>query len=233
MSLSIRTEVHLRGITRLCHFTPSRNLVHIASSTDGVKSSTALRSDQTACFTATDTKRIDGYTDYISCSIEYPNAWYFARAEANESLFKDWVILFIAPHYIWHPATRYCPRNAAAHSGGQVVRSLTGFRSLYAQHIVGSYGKTFTRRSTHLPCSPTDDQAEVLIGTNIVLSDILGVAVKNEAQAKNEIVRLRLTGLPDGLFRFFIAPELFDRYQLSNSIRVGKRPAELIYQEEP
>jgi len=230
MSSAIKTEVQLRGITRLCHFTSARNLVHIASSSDGVKSSRSLRSDQTACFTATDTKRIDGYTDHISCSIEYPNAWYLSKAEANEPLFKDWVVLLIAPHYIWHPATRYCPRNAAASSGGQVVGLLSGFQSLFAQSISGAYGMTRTRGSKHLVCSPTDDQAEVLVGTNILLSDILGVVVKDEAQAKAEIVRLRLAGIPGNPFQFIIARDLFDKRQLSSSIRAGKRPAERIWE---
>jgi hypothetical protein len=230
MSSSTKTEVQLRGITRLCHFTQARNLVHIASTSDGVKSSRSLRSDQTACFTATDTKRIDGYTDHISCSIEYPNAWYLSKAEANERLFKDWVVLFIAPHYIWHPATLYCPRNAAANSGGQVVGSLSGFQSLFAQSIAGAYGKTNSRGSKHLVCSPTDDQAEVLVGTNIPLSDILGVAVRDEAQAKKEIARLRFAGILGNPFRFIIAPKLFDKHQLSSSIRAGKRPAEQLYQ---
>jgi hypothetical protein len=228
MSLAIKSEVQRRGITRLCHFTPARNLVHIASSSDGVKSTHALQVEQSACFTATDTKRLDGYTGHISCSIEYPNAWYLSKAKTNEPLFKDWVVLFIAPHYIWHPETRYCPRNAAANWGGQVVGSFSGFQSLFAQSVTGAYGKTNTRRLKHLACSPTDDQAEVLVGTNIALSDILGVAVRDETQAKNEIARLRLAGISNP-FQFTIAPTLFDKLQLSNSIRAGKRPAEIFY----
>ncbi len=229
MNESIQAEVSLRGITRLCHFTPARNLAHIASHVDGIKSSSGLRADQSACFTATDAQRIDGYTGHICCSIEYPNAWYLSKAEANEVLFKDWVILFIAPHYLWDPETYYCPRNASADSGGQVVKSLSGFRSLFAPSIVGAYGYTRYRASKHLECSPTDDQAEVLVKKNICLADILGVAVKDESQAKNEIARLRLAGSDPNLFRFFIAPELFSKYKLSDLIRAGKRPTELLY----
>jgi hypothetical protein len=58
------------------------------------------------------------------------------------------------------------------------------------------------------------------------------VAVKNEAQVKNEIVRLRLAGIAENTFQFIIAPTLFNKHQLSNSIRAGKRPAERIYQEK-
>lgn len=229
MSGLIKADVLSRGITRLCHFTPGRNLVHIASSQDGVKASAALRGDQTACFTATDAKRIDGYTGHICCSIEFPNAWYLSQAQAAESLFKDWVILLIAPHFLWNPSTRFCPRNAAAGWGGQVVKGLVGFKSLFAPEIVGAYGKTQARGSNHLVCSPTDDQAEVLIESQIPLADILGVAVKDETQAKNEIVRLRLAGIDPNPFQFIIAPVLFRKYDLSGAIRAGKRPAERLY----
>ena len=33
--------------------------------------------------------------------MEYPNAWYFDRARAKAALFKDWVIIFIDPKYLW------------------------------------------------------------------------------------------------------------------------------------
>jgi hypothetical protein len=93
MKTVIEVDAHSRGITRLCHFTQARNLAHIATNPDGLKSTKALRADQAACFTATDTKRIDGYTDYICCSVEYPNAWYLSKAAEQEALFKDWVIV--------------------------------------------------------------------------------------------------------------------------------------------
>ncbi len=229
MSDSIQTEVQSRGITRLCHFTPARNLAHIASNQDGLKSINALRSEQTACFTATDTKRLDGYTNHICCSIEYPNAWYLSKAEANDALFKDWVILFISHNYLSIDGTRFCPRNAAAGSGSQVVKSLSGFQSLFAPSITGAYGRTNVRGAQHLKCSPTDDQAEVLVQSHVPLADILGVAVKDETQAKNEVTRLRLMGIQQNPFRFIIAPELFDKQRLSKSIRAGKRPIETLH----
>jgi hypothetical protein len=229
MSYSIQTEVYSRGISRLCHFTPARNLVHIASNQDGLKSIDALRSEQTACFTATDTKRLDGYTGHICCSIEYPNAWYLSKAEANEAIFKDWVILFISPHYLWNASTCYCPRNAAAGGGGQVVKSLSGFQSLFAPSVTGAYGKTNFRGAKHFTFSPTDDQAEILVEAHVPLVDILGVAVKDETQAKNEVARLRWAGIDPNPFQFVIAPQLFEKYALSSSIRAGKRPTEILF----
>jgi hypothetical protein len=78
-------------------------------------------------------------------------------------------------------------------------------------------------------CSPTDDQAEVLIKALILKSDILGVAVKDEKQAKNEIARLKHAGVAPDTFRFVIAPVLFDKYRLASAIRDGKRPEEKLY----
>jgi hypothetical protein len=80
-----------------------------------------------------------------------------------------------------------------------------------------------------LKCSPTDDQAEVLVKSKIPLAEILGVAVKNESQAKNEIARLRYAGANAEIFRFVFAPSLFDQFRLSDAIRSGKRPAETFY----
>jgi hypothetical protein len=229
MSAGIQKEVQTRGITRICHFTQSRNLVHIASDSEGVKSTKALQADQNACFTATDTKRIDGYTDHICCSVEYPNAWYLARAVAKEILFKDWVVLFVSPVYLWNPDTRFCARNAAAGGGAYIVKSLAGFQSLFAQEVDGAGGNTRRRLGNHLVCSPTDDQAEVLVKAKILQSAILGVAVKDEKQAKNEIARLRYAGVTPDAFRFVIAPILFDKYGLASAIRSGKRPQEKLY----
>jgi hypothetical protein len=225
----IEKEAHLRGITRLCHFTQARNLAHIAAHPDGIKSTKALRADQSACFTATDKQRIDGYTDHICCSVEYPNAWYLSKAQPLEVLFKDWIVLLISPHYIWHADTRFCARNAAAASGSQVIASLVGFQGLFAPSVFGAYGKIRQRSANHLQCSPTDDQAEVLVKSGIALADILAVAVKDERQAKNEIARLKHAGVDAKTFRFVIAPVLFDKYKLSGAIREGKRPPETFY----
>jgi hypothetical protein len=58
---------------------------------------------------ATDQKRLDRHDNHISCSIEYPNAWYFRRVKDGDLPFTDWVILFIRPHYLWLPTTGPAP----------------------------------------------------------------------------------------------------------------------------
>jgi len=222
----IKQEVELRGITRLCHFTPSRNLVHILTGITGILATKKLQKDERCVFTPTDLERFDRHEAYICCSIEYPNAWYFDIAKSKDELFKDWVILFINPKYLWLSGTRFCPRNAAWGYGRSVAEGKEAFLSMFAQSVPGAGNRTFTRSDTRLACCPTDDQAEVLIPDQIGTADILAIAVPTETQAKNEAARLRILGVPGDRFNFVIAPTLFDKQSLSNSIRWGKRPIE-------
>ena len=222
----IKQEVELRGITRLCHFTPSRNLGHILTGITGILATKKLQKDERSVFTPTDLKRLDRHEAYICCSIEYPNAWYFDIAKSKDELFKDWVILFINPKYLWLSGTRFCPRNAAWGQGRSVAEGKEAFLSMFAQSVAGAGNRTFTRSDTRLACCPTDDQAEVLIPDQIGTADILAIAVPTETQAKNEALRLSILGVPGDKFNFVIAPTLFDKQMLSNSIRSGKRPIE-------
>jgi hypothetical protein len=229
MIAAIKREAERRGITRLCHFTPSRNLVHILTGTTGILATKKLQKDERSVFTATDLERLDRHEEYICCSIEYPNAWYFDKAKSKDILFKDWVILFINPKYLWLPGSRFCPRNAASGYGRSVAEGEKAFLEMFANSITGAYGKTFTRSPNHLDCCPTDNQAEVLIPDQIGISDILAIAVPTETQAKNEAARLRLLGVPEDRFKFVIALELFEKYTLSSLISSGKRPREILW----
>ena len=127
MIASIKREAMHRGITRLCHFTPSRNLIHIASGEQGILATEKLKATERGVFTPTDLERLDRHEGYISCSMEYPNAWYFDRARAKAALFKDWVIIFIDPKYLWLPGTRFCPRNAASQYGRDISEGAKAF----------------------------------------------------------------------------------------------------------
>lgn len=222
----IRNECLKRGITRICHFTPSRNFVHMAASGVGILSTRKLKEEERCMYTPTDLLRLDGQEGFVCCSIEYPNSWYFAKARAKETLFADWVILFIDPKYLWMPGTKFCPRNASKGRGRYVLEGEEAFGELFSD-IISIGGRTIVRAPQHLPCCPTDDQAEVLIPDRIPLQDVIGVAVSSEEQAKKEIVRLQLARLESGLFRWVIAPVLYDKYALSTAIRSGTRPVEI------
>src|SRR6266436_2579224 len=110
MNASIKAEAQRRGISRLCHFTPSRNLGQILIGNVGILATQKLRDDERGVYAPTDLERLDGFADHICCTIEYPNAWYFEKARGKEILFKDWVILLIDPKYLCAEGTRFSSR---------------------------------------------------------------------------------------------------------------------------
>jgi ssDNA thymidine ADP-ribosyltransferase, DarT len=218
-----------RGITRLCHFTPSRNLAYIMTGRVGILATSRLRVDERLLYNPTDLQRYDGHVDHICCSVEYPNAWYLDQANSRERLFRDWVVLLIDPRYLWEQGTRFCSRNASASHGRHADRGLPAFRAMFAATVTGAYGRTFNRGDRHLECSPTDDQAEVLIPDRVAIQHIKGLVVSSEIQARNELLRFRLSGIDRGEIPLIIAPVLFEKQDLSSRIRRGERPQESIF----
>jgi hypothetical protein len=194
-----------------------------------VLSTKNLEEDERHIFAPTDLERLDRQKDHISCSIEYPNAWYFDKARAKEILFRDWVILFIDRKYLWRDGTRFCPRNAAASFGREVRSGYSAFENLFAPQVAGTRGRNYTRTALTPDYCTTDEQAEILVPDRIALHDILGLAVHSGKQAKNEIVRLLYLQIPEpavrGL-RIVIAPDLYDKYRLSSLLKRGERPQE-------
>ena len=222
----IRARANRRGITRLCHFTPSRNLAHIASDSREILASRHLQNDETAIFNPTDKERLDGYPDHVCCSIQYPNAWYFRTAREKERLFLDWVVLLIDPGYLWRADTKFCARNAAAGYGHGVRGGVAAFDALFADSVEGV--RTYRRGPAHPDFLPTDEQAEILIPDRIGGNDVHGVVVRDDAQAALETSRLRLAGLP--VPRIVVVPEFFNPHALSGRLRGGRIPSEREYQ---
>ena len=229
MNATIKEEAQRRGITRLCHFTPSRNLIHIASGVTGILATRKLEEEERKLYTSTDLLRLDGHQGYISCSVEYPNAWYFDKARGKDVLFKDWVVMMIKPKCLWADGTKFCARNAAGACGAEIAEGEAAFHVMFAASVRGAGGKTFTRSSSHLPCCPTDEQAEVLIPDQVPLEDVLAVVVSSDTQAKNENARFWAVGVPAKHFRLVVAPTFFDKWALSTCIRSGNRPTESVW----
>ena len=227
MNLAIREAAVERGITRLCHVTPSRNLVHIAKDPKGIQPSEALATDSEAVFNPIDQSRLDGFPDHVCCSIQYPNAWYLNQVRQHDAVFRDWTILLIKPDYLWLPGTKFSPRNAAAGFGSTVSHGTDAFASLFANETLGARGRTFVRSAGHPTFLPTDQQAEVLIPTSVARKDIAGIVVPDESQAKREIARLETLGV--GFPHYFVAPDLFDAQRLSSLLRSGSLPCEVEY----
>ncbi len=222
----IRTRALRRGITRLCHFTPSRNLAHIASDRQGILATRHLETDERSVLNPTDRERLDGHPDHVCCSIQYPNAWYFRTARKKEQLFRDWVVLLIESHYLWRRGTKFCPRNAAAARGQLVGEGTQAFNALFAEVVEGV--QRYQRGPNRPDFLPTDEQAEVLVPDRILRNDVQGVAVRDDTQAANEVARMEQLGVD--VPRFVVVPEFFDAYRLSGMLRTGRIPNEIEYQ---
>lgn len=225
MIVEIDEELKRRGIRRLCHFTPSRNLQHIAAGKLGVLSTAALSDEERAAYNPTDLERYDGRKTHICCSIEYPNGWYFARARDKEPLFTDWVVLLLRPQLLAQDGTLFSPGNAAAGGGRHLAEGFKAFQSLFADAVAGK-NANYVRTPQRLPACPTDQQAEVLIEDRIPMEEILGVAVASEKQGLIEMARLRANGVDPAQFHFVSAPHMFNKHQLSAVIQNGATPAE-------
>lgn len=230
MNLAIKNAAVKRGITRLCHLTPSRNLLHIATDATGILASDRLEADRLATFNPVDQERLDGFPDHVCCSIQYPNAWYLRRVRQQDPIFLDWVVLLIRPDYLWQSGTKFSPRNAAANYGSLVSEGTNGFHSMFEGSTTGAGGRTFFRGTNHPAFLPTDEQAEVLIPNAVARDDILGVVVQDKEQAKRESVRMETLGAR--FPRYFVAPDLFDPQRLSNTLRSGLLPTGVEYREK-
>lgn len=212
-----------RGITRLCHFTKAVGLGHILAT--GELRGTAMLRESSDGFRPTDEQRLDGYLHHINCSVEYPNAWYLDRARAKDQHFTEWVVLALDPRLLDLQGTGFCPYNAARRGGLGVAQGLAAFEAMFAPEVTGNSLRRRTPR--HPPWAPTDDQAEVLVPGPVSTTAITAMIVESKDQA--ELERYRLTehlGTGKLIPPMLVAPELFNKHQLSPIVRAGRRPAE-------
>jgi hypothetical protein len=224
-------KIQRRGVTRLCHLTPTRNLVHIATG-KGILSTTQLHSDERAVFSPQDLARFDARPDHISCSIQYPNAWYLRQKQnplGEAANFRDWVVLGIDARCMLHPDTLFSPGNAAASRGAHLKSGLEGFDALFAGEIEDNAGRLFRRQKPHLKPCPTNDQAEVMISRQIPLEQIETIFVPDPGQAARVFEGLKQVGADPGRFSYVIAETFFDARRLSAEIRDGVAPTEIAW----
>ena len=220
----IRDLVIEKGITRLCHFTQSRNLAHIFSDGLGICSTYELKKEKLP-YNETDEVRYDRHPELICCSIEFPNVYYFATSRSRVQLFEDWAVLLIDPKYIYRKDTLYCPCNAAKGKGAYLCSGAEGFESLYDLHPRGS---NFPRSAKRMEAAPTDVQAEVLVDVPIALEDIIGVVFFDIEQARRELLRLELmqAKLPERC-KVYISQDFYDKENLDTKIR-NNRSVEIL-----
>jgi hypothetical protein len=224
---AIRKETESLGIGRLAHFTPMRNLVHIATD-KGLLSTKQLTDKERTAFNPVDLERLDGFPDHISCTIEYPNAYYRRRkhreARGEERIFPDWVCLLLEPHHLWRENTLFCRHNAAGYRGANVKAGLACFRGMFADRVNSPQGPW--QRTGQPKCCPTDAQAEVLVHRHIPLEDVLAIGVETEAQATNTWAALIQLKAPVEHLPIVVAPSFYTPTTLFTDLAEGRRPVE-------
>ena len=62
--------------------------------------------------------------DYVNCTIQYPNYWYYKRVKDNNYIFPDWAIIFIDPIVATLETTQFCPVNAAKRYGAYIKKRI-------------------------------------------------------------------------------------------------------------
>jgi len=220
--MKLKTSVAKRGITRICHFTPSRTLFKITQGRVGILSASHVQEHNQDIYNPTDVLRLDGHPNHVCCSIQFPNTYYLKKAQDKDPVFKDWVVLMINPRYLWASDTKFCPVNAAKGRGHYITDGLAGFDGLFSPKV---HPSDYPRAALHRPDCPTDMQAEVLVPDRIDLHDIIGVATTSEAVARLELDRLRIGGVTAAP-PFYICPDFFDVIALRNIVRNGRLTVE-------
>lgn len=219
-ALTVR-EARLRtSLSRLAHFTPARNLWHIAE--DGfIRSSKDLADNAPEYFDPTDRQRIDQHPEMVCCSFEYPNGYYLAQARAKSSYvnYRDWICLLLDVDLIERPGVLFSGCNAAKSGGAYLSAGGQALLDCYADPSVPA---GWPRRPGHLPGAATDVQAETLVPGPIDLTLVRAVVVKDEATALNLYSILQRAGFTSVRFNWIVAPIFFERDRLSSSIRYGR-----------
>lgn len=185
-----------RGIHRLVHFSPRRNLIGIFQM-GGLWARGRLiayakeheDADMMAYVTWNDAVRLDGRQDCINLSIERINLYLFNVFRRKfEERFGDnepWCVIEIDPAVMLMPGVVFARANAASSSvkASGTAPGLTGLMALYADRVVTQkrYGTRVDERAPDLPLAcPTSIQAEVMVPGTIPLSKVIGLVFASE-----------------------------------------------------
>ena len=210
------------GVTRLCHFTKLQNFTHIIASADGILAASAIRPDTK---NVTDKLRADHLLDHVCCSIEYPNSWFLEDAIRRDknSVFREWVTLYINLEILNIRETKFCPCNASKRNGAYINGNMEQVAFIFTPSL-----STFRypMSSRMLKCCPTDGQAEILIKDNVPRKYIIGIAVGNKDAAERVYTMIEFCGVEQ--IPIYIAPDVLTT-RWSSIIREGHLPTETLY----
>lgn len=211
-----------RAVSRLTHFTSSRNLPRIIQAGGILPTAELVR--RGVAHVVTDPERFDGQLEHICCNVEFPNMYYFHKANTRDEYvnYSDWVVFLLAPEVAARPEVLFSPVNAALGSGRYLASGLEAYLAQYADSVNGRL-----RARQHNRASPTDVQAEVLVPGVIPLSEVRGIVVQNEETLRREHARLDQLGIDDGALTWYVAADMFKKNAVTDAVR-GARTIELL-----
>ena len=210
-----------KSVSRLCHFTKLENLVHILNSSDGILATNFIDENKNVI----DPNRRDMQLDYICCSIEYPNSWFLEDAkERNESIFNDWVVLYIKPDIVRERCVKVSECNAAKSNGYYIKKGDYKSTAHLFDYKVPSFNHPRTEKM--LKCCPTNAQAEIMIYCSIPKEYIFGIAVMNTDMAERVYGILSLLRIEN--IDIYISPDVIGK-RWRRLIQEGNRPLEERY----
>ena len=160
---NIQDTIFRHNLTKIYHFTSLSNLPSILK--NGILSKDQLVKQQIE-FEQNDNLRLDNMTDFISCSLEYPNNKLLYKNKY--SLHKDYCLIEIDIDILNHVFSACSTTNAASKSGKNIM-SISYIERLFN-----------LPRPKSLPINfPTDEQAEILIKSFIPLSFVKSIIFEN------------------------------------------------------
>lgn len=209
-----------RGATRLCHFTKVKSLTHILTSEDGILATNFIPIDYKQ---QNDLERLDNSEDYVSCSLQYPNCWFWriVKGRDADAIFREWVVLTIDLRILEDKAFKFCACNAAKGMGIYIQSDLEKISSLFGEPTIQNRYRT----PNMLNSCPSDDQAEIMIYKNIPISFVNGIIVGNESSADNIAAILKTLGKT---IPVFVSTSVCNT-DWSNIVRQGGIPVETEY----
>lgn len=177
-STQIRDVAHARQIPFLVHFTPLNNVRSIIEHGLMSKSNLQNKNLEHIC---TDNSRGDGWLDWISLSIAFPNYKMLTRKRKDmpKSLVGGWAIVRLQPRVLWELNCKFMITNAA--------NSSYWFYRSAEQSSPESFELMFahTNERQHIPYYfTTDPQAEVMAEHAVPIKYIEEIVTANSTDAK-------------------------------------------------
>jgi hypothetical protein len=172
----IRAQIDSRKIPYLVHFTPINNVKSILD--NGLRSRNALAGHE---YKYTDEYRSDGWLDWISLSVSFPNYKMFYSKRKSKKDIDGWAILLIKTDVLWELDCKFIPINASSFD----IRRFPDDKWSSAEAFKDMFNHVELRREIpdHFT---TDPQAEVMVRNEVSRHYIDMIAVERQS----DLIRL-------------------------------------------